>query len=449
MRKGGGFYNEVTTAGASVAVYTGFLCSPNYLRDATAAFASHLKAMDWADLSLVHFLASDTRLASFLRHFPQDAFRAGIVPRINDDGLDNSICPRIDLPGDWESYLRHTLRSNTRQKIRRFLKQVETSGEFRITHATAETVERDLETLLQLWETQWGMRKGERLASIRRVARAMLMDCFDTGALFLPVLWKDGVPVAALASLIDTKNKSLLFYMGGRLQEVNHPPPGLVLHAYSIRAAIAAGLKTYDFLRGNEAYKFSLGAKGRSIRCVLVMNQTGRNRGDRLDRRSLPLLLQQTIALHRAGRVTEAERGYRQALELQPDCAIALYHFGQLMAAKGDHMQAERLFRTVITTEPAACGAWFKLGQSLQAQARFAEAAAAYEAIVKRRPTFPRAYYNLGIVQLALGECRNAIASFEAALHLQPDDALVMSGLAEAMMAAGSAGREPTQLSLP
>jgi hypothetical protein len=448
MRNDGEFYNEITMAGTPAADYTGFICTPDCQHDAIRAFANHLRTLNWADLNLTNLLASDQRLYSFLSCFPKDSFRTGVAPQVNTDGIDNCVCPRVKLPRDWESYLGNALSPNMRQKVRRFLKQVETSGEFRITHTAAGTVEYDIETLLRLWEAKWGARKGERMESIRKVARVMLKDCFDSGSLFLPVLWKGGVPIGALASLIDTKNRSLLFYMGGRLEGLNNPSPGLVLHAYSIRTAIAAGFTTYDFLRGNEAYKYSFGAEERHVKCIVVRTRTAKNLGNKLDTRSLSLLLNHTIGLHRVGRLAEAEVGYRQALSMQPDCTVALYRLGQMVAARGSHREAERLFRAVIAAEPSACKAWFMLAQSLQAQARLAEAAAAYEEIVRRQPTFPNAYYNLGVAQLKLGRRWDAVASFETALDLQPNDTKARIGLAQAAAGAGFSGRNAIHLPL-
>ena len=409
MRQDGVFYNEITMAGAPAADYTAFICMPGFERDAATAFATHIKTWNWADLSLANVLVSDERLHPFLKCFPQSSFQIGAVSRVDADGIDHCVCPRVTLPGDWEAYLANALRPNTRQKVRRFLKQVETSPEFRITHPTAKTVKDDIEALICLWETKWGSRKGETLESIRRLARRMLLDCFDSGTLFLPVLWRDETPIGALASLIDRKNKSFLFYMGGRREGINNPPPGLVLHAYSIRAAIAEGFASYDFLRGDEAYKYSFGAEERRIRYIVIRTRTGRNLGDRLDDRSLPLLLKQAAELHQVRRFAKAERVYRQLLGMQPDHAALLY----------------------------------RLAQTLQAQGMLEEAAAAYEAAVTREPAFARAHYNLGVVQLGLGRGRDAVASFRSAYTLQPNDAKALIALANAVSSLEGAGIPP------
>jgi CelD/BcsL family acetyltransferase involved in cellulose biosynthesis len=81
------------------------------------------------------------------------------------------------------------------------------------------------------------------------------------------------VALGALALLIDAEKMSLLFYVGGRDATVKSPLPGVVLHAYSIRHAIHRGFTTYDFLRGNEPYKYSFGKKERRIRHVIVVNK--------------------------------------------------------------------------------------------------------------------------------------------------------------------------------
>ena len=57
--------------------------------------------------------------------FPKASFGSSEVDRVNKvDGIDNSLCPYLTLPRDWNSYL-DTLSANTLQKIRRLLKQVD------------------------------------------------------------------------------------------------------------------------------------------------------------------------------------------------------------------------------------------------------------------------------------------------------------------------------------
>ncbi|MGZ9213985.1 MAG: GNAT family N-acetyltransferase, partial [Candidatus Binatia bacterium] len=269
--KEGEIRKEIAMAGNRRADYTGLICEPQFQDDAISAFATYLRRFNWDSLYLENILASNERISLFLKYFPTEYFNGKQVKLIDKrDNIDNYICPYVNLPTEWEDYLNTNLGSNTRYKIRRFLRKIDSSGEFRITHAKPETINNDIDILLRFWESKWRARKGEWSDTIIDFFRKILMHCFESGTLFLPILWKDETPLGAVASLIDTKNKSLLFYVGARDETVSNPPPGFVLHAYSIRYAINNGFKTYDFLRGNEPYKYLFGAKERHIRYIIV-----------------------------------------------------------------------------------------------------------------------------------------------------------------------------------
>jgi len=273
-RSDGRPYREIAMAGNRGADYTGLICVPAFQNDAIKAFAECLKRLEWKILNLEFICASDQRIGLLLGQFPQQKFHIREVEDTNEiDNVNLCRCPYVKLPSDWNSYLNHELSTNCRQKIRRLIKKIESSTEFRITHTTAQTFDLDLSILLEFWALKWGGRKGERLDIIKRIYRTMLMHCFTRDSLFLPVLWKGGVPLGALALLIDVEKRSLLFYVGGRDATVKSPPPGVVLHAYSIRYAIRRGFTTYDFLRGNEPYKYSFGKEERHIRHVIVVDR--------------------------------------------------------------------------------------------------------------------------------------------------------------------------------
>jgi len=290
-----------------------------------------------------------------------------------------------------------------------------------------------VKTLLRLWTARWAARKRDRVDIIVRSNFTALINSFKNGSLFLPTLWKAEAPVAALASFVDLGKRSLLFYMAGRDEEFDDLPSGLVLHAYSIRYAIDHGLNTYDFLRGDEPYKYSLGAKERRIRCLRISTRTGRNLGDRLDPRSVQDVLQRTIRLHQAGKIREAEHGYRQVLDVEPLNAQALYCFAQLMVTKNNHVVAKRLLKTLLVIKPDSCKIWLLLARSLEARSQFAEGAQAYREIIKRRPDIAIAHRGLGSLLVKLGDYAQAVAAFDAALALKPGDEQTAANLNRAL----------------
>lgn len=418
------FRNELNMAGNFSADYTGILCASRFESQAIPAFARQLKRMNWARVNLENIRLTETRHRLLMAHFPKAKFRHDESNRINKvDGIDNNVCPFASLPAEWDAYL-NGLSANTRQKIRRLLKLVDPSGEFRITEATSETIDRDLNTLLQFWETKWRPRKGDLVDKLVRSNRAMLTTSFRSGLLFLPTLWQNDRPLAALAILIDPRKRSYLFYMTGRDERYDGPPPGVILHAYSIRRAIAGGFVEYDFLRGNEPYKYSFGVKERRIRSIAISTRNGLNLGGRLDRRTIAEALHEATRLHQAVKLSDAERGYRQILDVEPGNADAIHRLGQLYATRGNHAAAKRLFKLLTTIRPETHKSWLCLAQSCEALDEQLEAARSYRQVIRLQPNAPDAFTALGRVLVKLELIREfdeALAVVLGEAEHQPD----------------------------
>jgi CelD/BcsL family acetyltransferase involved in cellulose biosynthesis len=329
-----GFRNYINMGGNYAADYTGFICRPEAEDQAIPALADAVKQLNWTDLKLDYFCASDRRAALFLQRFGANAFHISESGRVDQDSIDHTVAPYAPLPGDWDAYLGQ-LSPNTRQKIRRLLRQIDGSDQFRVTHADAGTIARDFEILIRFWTDQWGERMGTHLPHTLKLYSTMLRHAFDSGSLLLPVLWQDDRPVAALAILVDATKGAFHFFIAGRDKTFAGPQPGLTLHAHSIRHAIAKGIGMYDFLRGNEPYKYSFGVEERRIRYIVVSTKDGANLGGRLDRRTLRLALRKSLEHDKAGRIAQAERGYRQILAVEPHNTDALSALGKIVAKRG------------------------------------------------------------------------------------------------------------------
>jgi CelD/BcsL family acetyltransferase involved in cellulose biosynthesis len=264
----------VETVGSPVADYTGALCLPEHQDAVLPSFGLCIRRlqarMRWSELRLTNLRASQERQRLLLGCFTDGAFSIMSRKSFQGDETDHDLCPSIDLPASWDEYLNSRLSANMRQKLRRLERQMQGSPEYVVRHATAETVEADLDAVLRHWGEQWAERKGSFVDPIKMQSRAMLMRSFASGSLLLPVLLRDGVVVAGLAIFVDEVKRSYLFYLAGRDKTLSWPPPGLVLHAHSIRHAISRGFRTYDFMRGNEPYKYSFGAEEQAIRTLIV-----------------------------------------------------------------------------------------------------------------------------------------------------------------------------------
>ena len=358
-KKTGQFHNEINMAGNYAADYTGIICAPEFADRAIPALAKHLRKMHWTKLHLENLRMSERRLRLFLKNLADERLDIRKMTRVNKvDNVNNCKCPSLDLPESWDAYLEQKLGSNTRQKFRRFLRRVESSDEFRITHADASTIDRDIGILLEFWRVKWTPRKGNLVPGLLKSNRTLFKNAFASGTLFLPILWHGDKPLCALAFFVDPVKRAMLFHMTGRDETADVIPSGMVLHAYCIRRAIEQGFRTYDFLRGDEPYKYTFAAKDTVINCVLVQTKTGRNLGERLDSRSVGTVFRQATEFHTANQLDKAEAAYRQILKVNPTHASTLYVLGQLQSTKGDHWEAAKTYEALAAVAPTSgrCG---------------------------------------------------------------------------------------------
>jgi hypothetical protein len=241
--------------GRPLAPYTGFVCLPDYEEEALAAVANYVKRqLHWDRLHVEDVL--DLRLDNFLKRFSQEEFDVR-----HSSGMPSLFIP---LPDSWYSYLQNCLSSKTRKNLRRSLRQIEGRNGFRITSTQTETVDRDIEVLLALWQQRWGLKP---MASWHR---GLLHHFFENNCLFLDVLWNKSTPVAARAGIIDRQKRTFYAYIICHDVRYSKPSPGNALVAHSIRYAVEHGVQVYDFLTGADEHKFSFGAKQRNTRSAII-----------------------------------------------------------------------------------------------------------------------------------------------------------------------------------
>jgi tetratricopeptide (TPR) repeat protein len=162
------------------------------------------------------------------------------------------------------------------------------------------------------------------------------------------------------------------------------------------------------------------------------------------------------LALHRAGRIDEAERSYRQALDCAPGHARALHYLGVialgrnatheaadlmdralaqdpqraeylgnrgLVAARmGDHAAAASWQRRALEIEPGFANAHNNLGNALMELEDFQGAENHYRSARALVPASASFAFNLGRLLEKAGHKDAALAEFRAAAALDPQD---------------------------
>ena len=106
------------------------------------------------------------------------------------------------------------------------------------------------------------MQRGSQPEHLLNMYREIFHRCIENNSLWLSVVWDRTKPIAATGMFIDHQKKRAYGYMTGYNSEYSKLSPGRVMMAYSIKKAINHQFQIYDFLRGEEDYKFSFfGAK--------------------------------------------------------------------------------------------------------------------------------------------------------------------------------------------
>jgi len=303
--------------------YTGILCDPEFELQVCRAFAGEISQTAFRRVILNYFSGPVSRLDAFTEAFDPDVFASKANEHlINDGQTNNLICPYIDLPGSFSDYLAG-LSANSRQKLRRLLRQLDTDPDLKVKKSRPETYTQDVTILSKLWYLKHAEQKGKkRAARLAELFKEVVMLGLANGMVYLAVLWRDGKPIAAQANYIDKTKRQLLFHVAGRDDAVRDLSVGLMLQAHCIRWAIANGLERYDFTIGNEPYKYSLGGVDREIVSAEVVTTTGANTTGKLDticREDVLELIRQFAA---KGRDRDARRAARQAVVTWPDFTL-------------------------------------------------------------------------------------------------------------------------------
>lgn len=171
--------------------------------------------------------------------------------------------PYIPLPGEWEAYLA-AIDKKQRHEIRRKMRRAEESGAAVRWYTVAEAarLEAEIEDFLNLME-QEADKASFLTAEMREHMRLTCRSAFEAGYLHLAFLEIDGKKASAKLSF-DYRNR-LWAYNSGIERSLMDYSPGWVLLGYLLRWANEARRQEFDFMRGNEDYKYRFGAVDRFV----------------------------------------------------------------------------------------------------------------------------------------------------------------------------------------
>jgi len=246
---------------SSICDFMDFLVEPGREDEAYAEIWRQICAEDWTELDLWGLPATSPTCERIKGLAKQSGYAAG-------DMLE-AVSPRVALPATWDEYL-SSLSKKDRHELRRKIRRVFESGaDVRFEclsdqQEAANGIEMflDLHTRSRMDKTQF---MTEEMSSFfRRMTSALAAH----GLIRLFTLFINTRPAASV--LCFDAGDHLYMYNSGYDPDFSGLAVGLVSKALCLQWAIENGKAGADFLRGNEPYKYDLGATDREIHRLVV-----------------------------------------------------------------------------------------------------------------------------------------------------------------------------------
>jgi CelD/BcsL family acetyltransferase involved in cellulose biosynthesis len=171
-----------------------------------------------------------------------------------------TVSPVLDLPKAYDTYVQ-SLGKKARHELRRKVRRLESAGRATFRFATGGERATVLDRFFALHRLSRGEKAGFMTADVERFFRDIADALAPLDRLRLGVLSFDGADAAVLFGF--ALGRVIALYNAAYDPGLASLSVGIVSHAWAIREAIARGYSTYDLLRGDEPYKYDLGAHDR------------------------------------------------------------------------------------------------------------------------------------------------------------------------------------------
>lgn len=240
--------------------YLDFIVDAARMQDVFAAFADYLSSI------------RDRLDALDLCNIPQESPTHGILPELlRQRGFETlveqqEVCPVIELPDAWSDYLL-MLDKKQRHELRRKLRRIhgiDSDIDWYIVNGCHD-LDSEVDRFVDLMaasdpDKQEFLQDDGNLRFFKQIVPLAQ----ERGWLQMNFLTVDDERIAGYFNFIYG-NRVLVYNSGLNHHRYGELSPGIVLLAYNIQFAIENGYRHYDFLRGDESYKYRMGGRDTAV----------------------------------------------------------------------------------------------------------------------------------------------------------------------------------------
>lgn len=262
--------------------YATLLADPQDLRAVSTALVDYFAGppdtghgdIPWDAIDLRRLQRDDPARTALASAFGDRAAAEGW--QIVDEQED--VCPVVSAPGaDWDEYLA-TLGKKHRHEIRRKLRRAEAAGGLGVSYGLPDR--QSVERFIELHQARFGSEGlfpptegGER--SRRFIHRLAELEATEPDGGQLRLAEVTSGERLIFGGLAFDDGQTCYLYNSGMDPHASDLSPGVTGTAELIRDRLAAGRRRFDFLRGDEPYKYQWGAVDEPVDRLLVLRSAG------------------------------------------------------------------------------------------------------------------------------------------------------------------------------
>lgn len=222
------------------------------------SLTDHLASKGFTSLNLSTLLPD----SATLQYLPDAAIKHGFT--VLSEQIDVTV--DMELPGDISSYL-SSLSSKQRHEIQRKERRLNEEGDINY-HISRTAVSDQIEVFLRFFKESREDKNRFLTDDVEAYFRALILQSEKDGMLRLGTLELNSLPVAA--TLCFAYQNDIYLYNSGYNPDYRWLSVGVLSKYFCIKQCIDSGNRRFDFLKGNEKYKFHLGGKEVPLfRCII------------------------------------------------------------------------------------------------------------------------------------------------------------------------------------
>lgn len=184
--------------------------------------------------------------------------------------LREDLAPQFETPLRYETYLNEMVDKKQRHEIRRKQRRAEreaTVGFYLV--QPGDNLDAEMDDFIALQQASRADKASFMTPEMRRFFHAAARRMMDAGRLRLLFLTLNGEKAASLLAF-EYDRRFLLYNSGYDPDAYAQLSPGWVLLAYAIQYSIAVGCHVFDFMQGDEEYKYRFGSHDYDVMRVVV-----------------------------------------------------------------------------------------------------------------------------------------------------------------------------------